>query len=139
MRGMTGIDFPGLYDLNGGMSDFKTGFSYGEFSKYNSFASDNGLGDTPIWIEGGFKEIEAFQLDTKEFGMQTFYLANMEDAHGNTWLLTLDINAFQSKDTFEKLHVIIIFALKEYIQAIQLYGTCLASECLKYMILIPEI
>ena len=93
----------GVVQKNGALSDFKNGFSYGDFPKYNSFASDNGLGDTPIWIEGGFKEVEAFQLDTKTSGMQTFYLANVEDAHGNTWLLTLDINAFQPKETFKKL------------------------------------
>lgn len=55
------------------------GYSYGYFEKYNSYAKDNGLGDTPIYIKGTVKSV---------FDFKNMCNLSVESEDGGKWLIT---------------------------------------------------
>ena len=66
-------------------ADFISGYKEAEYSKYNSPASENGLGGSLIYIEGTLKKTEI--LDTDGTPSIFGYVA---DADGNTWLVMMN-------------------------------------------------
>ena len=55
------------------------GYSYGYFDKYNSYAEDNGLEDTPIYIKGTVKSV---------FEYANVCNLSVESEDGGRWLIT---------------------------------------------------
>ena len=79
-------------------SGFYKKFEKAKFEKYNSYASENGLGGTKIWIEGSYEEVNT--LDSE--GMKIL-LAVFKDLDGHEWILGLDVDALTSKDIYDGL------------------------------------
>lgn len=65
--------------------DFISGYKEAEYSKYNSPASENGLGGNLIYIEGTLKKTEIFDID----GTQTIF-GYVADADDNTWFVMMN-------------------------------------------------
>lgn len=86
-------------------SGFYKKFEQAEFNKYNSHASENGLGGTKIWIEGSFTEVNTLDSD----GVKLL-LAVFKDTDGHEWLLGLDVDEVTPKEVYDKLadHQILI-------------------------------
>lgn len=73
------------------------GFEKAEYDKFNSYASENGLGDTPIYIEG--KVLNQTIVDeNSEFPILNFVV---EQEDGNRWLASI-ISDTEIKDIEEK-------------------------------------
>ena len=87
-----------VIDLKEIPSGFVKGFEEAEFSKYNSFASENGLGETPIWVEGVFDDVSNLEADE-----YTYYYAIITDTKGNKWLVDLDVEGYGKKDSYTAL------------------------------------
>ena len=79
-------------------SGFYKKYEEAEFSKFNSYASENGLGGTRVWVEGFYDEVNIIDSD----GFHIMH-STLTDDKGNRWLLVLDIEEANSKETFEKL------------------------------------
>lgn len=78
-------------------SGFYKKFEQAKFSKFNSYASENGLGGTKIWIEGSFSEVNT--LDSEGI---TILLAVFKDTDGHEWLLGLDVDELTSKEVYNE-------------------------------------
>ena len=78
---------------------FCKGYEEAVFDKFNSNASENGLGGTKIWLEGSYKEI--LTMDTE--GM-TLYYAVFKTHDNHEWLLMLDAYPAAPKEPYEKLY-----------------------------------
>ena len=76
-------------------SGFYRKYEKAEFSKFNSYASENGLGGTRVWVEGFYDEVNIIDSD----GFHIMH-STLTDDKGNRWL---DIEEANSKETFEKL------------------------------------
>ena len=81
---------PLLYDVTEGLVD---GYQFGEFDTYNSYASENGLGDTLIWFNGVYDAVSTMDLPEVKDGLQV-YTAIVADEEGHDWLIQLDLNEF---------------------------------------------
>ena len=79
-------------------SGFYKKYEKAEFSRFNSYASENGLGGTRVWIEGSYDEVNIIDSD----GFHIMH-STLTDTEGNKWLLVLDVEEANSKDTFEKI------------------------------------
>jgi len=79
-------------------SGFYKKFEKADFDRFNSYASENGLAGTKIWVEGSFEEVNT--LDSE--GMKIL-LAVFKDIDGHEWLLGLDVDALTSKDVYDKI------------------------------------
>lgn len=79
-------------------NSFKDNCVFGEFDKFNSYASENGLAGTMIWLEGSYDEIEALTIEN-----QKGYITQFKDADNHKWLLLLDLDLYNSIETFESL------------------------------------
>ena len=84
---------------------FYRNYEQADFDRYNSHASENGLGGTYIWVEGSFSEINTIESE----GLHIMH-ATFTDTEDNKWLLLLDIEEMTSRYSFEKLfnHTILI-------------------------------
>lgn len=79
-------------------SSFTDGYTLAEFSKYNSPASQNGLGDTPIYINCVITKTEVMKA-----GEYQMILGYLKDGGGNQWLAMLNATVFDNESTFKKL------------------------------------
>lgn len=79
-------------------SSFTDGYTLAEFSKYNSPASQNGLGDTPIYINCSITKTEVMKA-----GDYQMILGYLKDDSGNQWLAMLNATVFDSESTFKNL------------------------------------
>lgn len=77
---------------------FTNGYTLAEFSKYNSPASQNGLGDTPIYINCTITKTEVMKA-----GDYQMILGYLKDDSGNQWLAMLNATVFDSESTFKNL------------------------------------
>lgn len=77
---------------------FTNGYTLAEFSQYNSPASENGLGNTPIYINCVITGTEI--LDTEQGQMILGYLT---DDSGNNWLAMLNITLFDNESTYNNI------------------------------------
>ena len=88
-----------LYNVPAG---FTKGYVFGEYSRFNSHARDNGLGGTMLWINCTYKNVNA--IDLSEEGVDAkVYLAQATDQNGNKWLLQIDMDYFTKIDKYQKL------------------------------------
>lgn len=74
-----------------------------EFDKYNSYASENGLKDTPIWIEGTYEGTEQLEGDN-----YSLLYAVVTDSDGNQWAVDIDTIYFEDaaeSDIYKSLNV----------------------------------
>lgn len=79
-------------------NDFKDNCIFGEFDKFNSYASENGLGGTMIWLEGSYDEIEEITINN-----QKGYYTQFKDSDNHLWILLLDLDMYSGIETFESL------------------------------------
>ena len=71
------------------------GFIYGDFGTFNSFASENKLGGTPIYLLGTIKSVEKFAI-TGDIYYAAFLI---DDFEGYQWVGAKDV----PKNTFDTL------------------------------------
>ena len=91
-------------------SGFTDGAEFADFDKFNSPASENGLGGTLVWVIGSYNDIFTIDAD----GIST-YCAFFTDEDGNRWLLILDMDYFTTVDKYEAMigHSICVVAQYE--------------------------
>ena len=77
-------------------ASFIEGYEKAEFEKYNSFASENGLGDTRIYLHCTLDKTEVLSADDTES-----LLGYITDDGGNIWLAQLHVIPIVSKSSFE--------------------------------------
>lgn len=77
-------------------SEFTNGFEKGEFEKYNSNASDNGLGGTPIFITG-MLTMTKIQETSEGYDLILGYI---QDDANNTWLLLMHAVPFVPENVY---------------------------------------
>lgn len=63
------------------------GFTYADFAKYNSLASENGLGGTPIYLIGTIMDIEILANNNNVYDTALF----VNDCDGYQWCMRADI------------------------------------------------
>ncbi|MBP3701590.1 MAG: hypothetical protein J6I64_06855, partial [Lachnospiraceae bacterium] len=85
-----------LYSLPG---DFLDGYEAANYDKFNSFASENGLGGTLIYFTGSMGEIEI--IPTEESGDVYYSVVTIPD--GRQWLCALNLALFTDKDYYSDL------------------------------------
>ena len=92
-------------------TNFYEGHEFAEFNKFNSPASENGLGGTMVWLEGSYENIMTIDLPDVQVGVQGF-TAFVTDSEGNTWIITLDINIYNPIEKYDVLcnHNLVILA-----------------------------
>ena len=66
---------------------------FGEFERFNSPASENGLGGTMIWLNGSFENVSTVDLDADGIPVKA-YIAVFTDEEGHQWLAELDLDYF---------------------------------------------
>lgn len=76
-------------------NSFKDNCVFGEFDKFNSYASENGLAGTMIWLEGSYDKVEDIIVEN-----QKGYITKFKDTDNHEWLLLLDLDLYNSIDTF---------------------------------------
>lgn len=79
--------------------DFTNGFELAEFSKFNSFASDNGLGGTPIYFVATLDTVEIFETGTQS----DVIVGYLTDVDGHKWLAILDSTILSSKSDYDRM------------------------------------
>ncbi len=70
---------------------FKEGFEEAEFEKYNSNASQNGLGGTRIWVKGTLEHTELLMLDDEEIENLGVIMGYLQTEDGNEWMVSMHI------------------------------------------------
>ena len=78
---------------------FCSNYEEAVFDKFNSNASENGLGGTKVWVEGTYKEI--LTMDTEGL---TMYYTTFKAKDGHEWVLMLDAYPAAPKEPYEKLY-----------------------------------
>lgn len=78
-------------------SDFTYGYEKAEFDKYNSYATENGLADTKIYIECTINEIEILEADGTES-----IIGYVTDEEENHWLVHMHVVPIVSETYFDK-------------------------------------
>lgn len=76
--------------------DFTLGYEKAEFDKYNSPASENGLGDSKIYFYCTLDETEILEADNT-----TSILGYVTDDSGNMWLVHLHVVPIVSETAFD--------------------------------------
>lgn len=79
--------------------NFIEGFELAEFDRFNRYASDNGLGDTKIWITGTYEVISSLNVNNS---FNVFYTM-VTDEEGNQWFMELDADLYSPRETFTDL------------------------------------
>lgn len=83
---------------------FTEGFEAAEFETFNSPAEENGLGNTPIWIEGIVGELT--DVDMGVAG--TSWHAMVTDNDDNAWLVIMDMeDLYPDADGKQKYSVVV--------------------------------
>ena len=78
------------------------GYEFGEFDRFNSLASENGLGDTMIWFNGTYDAVNTMDLPEVKAGLQT-YFATVTDEDGHEWFVQLDLNELEPIEKYTEL------------------------------------
>ncbi len=81
-------------------SGFTNGYEYADYSIFNSYASENGLKDTKVWLSGSYESVSSMDLSGKGIAMNV-YCCDFTDSQGNEWLLMLDLNYLELKTKYE--------------------------------------
>lgn len=81
------------------VDSFVQGFEAAEFSKYNSPASENGLGGTKIYFQGTIEKVEITKLDAPA----DMIVGIIKDSNNHEWLCSLNMTSFADKKEYEEL------------------------------------
>lgn len=81
------------------VDSFIQGFEAAEFSKYNSPASENGLGGTKIYFQGTIEKVEITKLDAPA----DMIVGIIKDSNNHEWLCSLNMTSFADKKEYEEL------------------------------------
>lgn len=79
------------------LDNFTKGYEKAKFEKFNSFASENGLGGTKIYINCVIDETEILEADSTKS-----ILGHITDEDGNKWLVNLHFIPAVSETYFDK-------------------------------------
>lgn len=79
-------------------TSFAKGYELAEFSKFNSPASENGLGDTPIYINCVIDSTEVMTV-----GEQQMILGYLTDSSWHKWMCMLNTTVFDSENNFKNI------------------------------------
>lgn len=79
-------------------SYFYKNYEKAEFDKFNSFASDNGLGNTMIYMYGKFDEITEFTVNG-----YTGYISEFIDEDGNSWSCEVGLENYDDKEDYDSI------------------------------------
>ena len=74
----------------------------GEFFRFNSHASENGLEDTIVWMTGTYDDIFLIDVTSDGIPLNAFYCV-FTDSDGNEWLHALGLDYFEKIEKFEAL------------------------------------
>ena len=83
-------------------SSFYEDHEFATFEKFNSPASENGLGGTRVWLQGTYENLITLDLPDVRAGLQAF-VALLTDNGGNIWAIQIDINAYNPIEKYEAL------------------------------------
>lgn len=108
-----------LYEAPAGLTN---GYEFGEFDKFNSFASENGLGGTMVWINGTFENVSSFDLSEVQASLVA-YITVVTDEDGHDWLVELDLNEYGPIDKYESLEGHQLCILGQYDGFSEVYET----------------
>lgn len=92
-------------DANGNVYDsalpagFTSGYIWGDFNTFNSYASVNGLGGTYIWIEGTLSAVQTLQS-----GGHTIAYGTVTDLYGHKWIVALDSAAYTPVSAYSAVY-----------------------------------
>lgn len=81
------------------VDSFVTGFELADFSKYNSPASENGLGGNKIYLKGTIEKVDITKLDAPS----DMITGIIKDSNNNKWLCSLNMTLFADKKEYEDL------------------------------------
>ena len=89
-----------LYPVPDGFVD---GFEKPDFDAYNSPASENGLANTKIWIEGTIEKVDKVESKTNENtdSADTVYYYVIKQSDGNKWMSFAGIGSLCSAEEIE--------------------------------------
>ena len=79
-------------------TDFFDNYEEAKFDKFNSPASENGLADTSVWIEGKITDYFSF-FGTEEASEFEYYCGTLIDKDNNKWFLLFDENVMMDNET----------------------------------------
>lgn len=77
--------------------EFTSGYEYAVFEKYNSPASENGLGESKVYFYGVLDKTEILEADGT-----TTILGYVTDDSGNQWLILMHTVPIVSESSFDK-------------------------------------
>lgn len=86
-----------LYDVPEGFTD---GYEKADFDRFNSYASENGLGDTQIWIEGTIEELGSTTVSSNGSD-SVFYYYIIRQSDNNKWIAVSGIDGYISREELE--------------------------------------
>lgn len=89
----------GVYSDKDLPKGYVDGYMYGVFDTFNSYASENGLGDACVWLEGKISGVQKYKPDG---GIES-YISVITDLSGNNWFILLDVVSMSKKETYEAL------------------------------------
>lgn len=79
-------------------SGFTTEYEKADFEKYNSYASENGLAETLIYVEGTLGELNMMYDEENDY-----YRAELVDLDGNNWSIFYDAKQVNLKENWDIL------------------------------------
>lgn len=77
---------------------FTDGYEVAEYQRFNSFASENGLGGTKVYINGKLDGTEMFSSSDG-----SMIIGTMKDDHDNLWLVELQLSALAGETEYANL------------------------------------
>ena len=95
-KGLEGIEEPSSAEISMIPSDFIAGYEKAVFEKYNSFASENGLGGSKIYFLCTLDKVEILKADGT-----TSLIGYVTDDTDNKWLVHLHVYPIVSKTSFD--------------------------------------
>lgn len=82
------------------LQEFTKGFELADFSKYNSPASENGLGETPVYINCTITEVEVMDVENS---IAKAIVGYATDDGKNQWIILLNGTIFDNESTFKNI------------------------------------
>jgi hypothetical protein len=83
-----------LFDIPEG---FTEGYEKADYDKFNSYASENGLADTKIWIEGRVEELVDIKIDSDDSEQVAYYYV-IKQSDNKKWLAPVGIDGYISQE-----------------------------------------
>ena len=103
------------------MSKLTTDHEFGEISRFNSFASENELGGTMIWVDGSYDDISNLDLSADIGQNMNAYVCTLVDQDNNKWFIQIDLDYYTAVDKYKELCGHSLCVTGEYSGYSQLY------------------